>query len=141
MNKKSVIASVLALCLSIAGSAYAQPGHDRSTDRRNDHGRHEQAQRGGPGHGPALHSNSRHNQPHAHAHAERRGDWRGAGPRHDMRKGQRLSREYRSRHYVVNDWRGRRLSPPPRGYHWVQTGTDYVLVAIATGIIVQLVLN
>jgi Ni/Co efflux regulator RcnB len=28
----------------------------------------------------------------------------------------------------------------PRGYHWVQAG-DYVLVAIATGIIVQLLLN
>mgnify|MGYP003520550862 CR=1 FL=1 len=30
---------------------------------------------------------------------------------------------------------------PPRGYHWVQTGGDYVLVAIATGIILQLILN
>jgi len=39
---------------------------------------------------------------------------------------------------VVNDWRGHRLSAPPRGYHWVQTGSDYVLVAIATGIILQL---
>jgi Ni/Co efflux regulator RcnB len=42
---------------------------------------------------------------------------------------------------VVNDWRGQHLSAPPRGYHWVQTGGDYVLVAIATGIILQLMLN
>jgi len=49
--------------------------------------------------------------------------------------------EYRSRRYVVEDWRGHRLSPPPSGYHWVQAGGDYVLVAIATGIIAQLLLN
>jgi Ni/Co efflux regulator RcnB len=42
---------------------------------------------------------------------------------------------------VVDDWRGHHLSPPPRGYHWVHTGGDYVLVAIATGIILQLLLN
>ena len=30
---------------------------------------------------------------------------------------------------------------PPRGYHWVQNGPDYVLVAIATGIIAQILLN
>ena len=42
---------------------------------------------------------------------------------------------------IVNDWRGHRLSAPPRGYHWVQTGGDYVRVAIATGIIVQILLN
>ena len=49
--------------------------------------------------------------------------------------------EYRHRNYVVDDWRGHRLSAPPRGYHWVQTGNDYVLVAIATGVIMQILLN
>ena len=33
------------------------------------------------------------------------------------------------------------MSAPPRGYHWVQTGGDYVLAAIATGLIVQILLN
>jgi Ni/Co efflux regulator RcnB len=42
---------------------------------------------------------------------------------------------------VVNDWRSHDLSAPPRGYHWVQTGPDYVLVAIASGIIFQLFLH
>ena len=42
---------------------------------------------------------------------------------------------------VVDDWRGHHLSPPPRGYHWVQTGGDYVLVAIATGVIMQILLS
>ena len=48
---------------------------------------------------------------------------------------------YRTHHYVVNDWRAHRLSPPPRGYHWVQYGADYMLVAIATGVIAQLILS
>lgn len=36
--------------------------------------------------------------------------------------------------------RGPQYGSPPRGYHWVQTGADYVLVAIATGIILQIIL-
>jgi Ni/Co efflux regulator RcnB len=66
---------------------------------------------------------------------------RGAGPDHDFRRGDRLPPEYRNRNYVVDDWRNHHLSAPPRGYHWVQVGGDYVLVAIATGIILQLLLN
>jgi len=49
--------------------------------------------------------------------------------------------EYRHRQYVINDWRGHNLSAPPRGYQWVQSGGDYVLIAIATGIIASLLLN
>ena len=70
-----------------------------------------------------------------------RGEWRGAGPNHDFRRGGYLPRQYRSQQYVVNDWRGHHLSSPPRGYYWVQTGSDYVLAAIATGVILQILLN
>lgn len=66
---------------------------------------------------------------------------RGAGPNHDFYRGRRLSREYRNNYYTVNDWRGHRLSPPPRGYRWVQTGNDYVLAALTTGLILQVVLG
>ncbi|HVE55060.1 MAG TPA: RcnB family protein [Ramlibacter sp.] len=59
----------------------------------------------------------------------------------EFRRGGRLPPELRDRHYVVNDWRGHRLSAPPRGYHWVQVGPDYVLAAVATGIIANLILN
>lgn len=70
-----------------------------------------------------------------------RGEWRGAGPRHDWHRGGYLPPQYRSRSDVVNDWRGHRLSAPPRGYHWVQAGGDYVLAAIATGVILQILLS
>ncbi|HZV93653.1 MAG TPA: RcnB family protein [Caldimonas sp.] len=65
----------------------------------------------------------------------------GAGPDHNFYRGGYLPREYRSRQYVVDDWRGHHLRPPPRGYHWVQTGGDYVLAAIATGVITSIILN
>ncbi len=68
-------------------------------------------------------------------------DERGAGPNHDFRRGGRLPPEYRSRQFVVDDWRAHRLQAPPRGYHWVQTGGDYVLVAIATGVILNMILG
>jgi Ni/Co efflux regulator RcnB len=66
---------------------------------------------------------------------------RGAGPQHAYHRGGRLPQHYHQQQYVVDDWRGHNLSAPPHGYHWVQTGDDYVLVAIATGIIMQLMLN
>ena len=71
------------------------------------------------------------------------GDWRGrgAGPQHNWYRGERLPPEYRHRSYVVDDWRSHHLYAPPRGYQWVQAGGDYVLVAIATGIIASILLN
>ncbi len=42
---------------------------------------------------------------------------------------------------ATRDWRSHRLSAAPRGDHWVQTGNGDVLVAIAAGVILQLLLN
>jgi Ni/Co efflux regulator RcnB len=67
--------------------------------------------------------------------------WNGAGPDHSFRRGDRLPARYRNHQYVVNNWREHRLHPPPRGYQWVQTGGDYVLAAVATGVIADLIIN
>ena len=66
---------------------------------------------------------------------------RGAGPDHSFYRGGRLPDYYRGHEYVVDDWRGHRLQAPPYGYHWVQVGPDYVLVAVATGIIATILLS
>lgn len=58
-----------------------------------------------------------------------------------FQRGGRIPAEYRHRQYAVNDWHPHHLSAPPRGHQWVQVGTDYALIAIATGIIAQLVLS
>jgi Ni/Co efflux regulator RcnB len=59
----------------------------------------------------------------------------------EFRRGGHIPYEYRNRQYYVNDWRGHHLSAPPRGYQWVQVGGDYVLIALATGLIANLILN
>jgi hypothetical protein len=42
---------------------------------------------------------------------------------------------------VVHDYGHYRLRPPPRGYHWVRADNDYLLVGIATGIILDMALH
>lgn len=141
MNKKPLIAALAVLFMAAGSSAFAHD-HDRQNDqgRQNHQSRHEQMQRGQD---RARASMMRQDQVRRHDDhdRDRHGEWRGAGPRHDMRRGQRLPTYYRGRRYVVNDWRGHHLRRPPRGYYWVQTGGDYVLVTAGTGLIVQLMLN
>ncbi|MDP2023256.1 MAG: RcnB family protein [Hydrogenophaga sp.] len=59
----------------------------------------------------------------------------------EFRRGHYIPYEYRHRQYYVADYRGHRLAPPPRGHQWVQVGSDYVLIAITTGLIANIILN
>ena len=75
-------------------------------------------------------------------HRDHRYDDRGRGapdPRYrNWTRGQRFDRRYAQNYREVPNWqqyRGRRLYAPPRGYHWVRSGNDAVLVAIAGGVI------
>ncbi|SFS17885.1 regulator RcnB of Ni and Co efflux [Dyella sp. OK004] len=43
--------------------------------------------------------------------------------------------------YIVRDYGYYRLRPPPRGYHWVRDNSDYLLVGIATGIILDMAIR
>ena len=156
--KTTIIASALiALTLAASGSAMAQRGDGDNNDRndrgnyaqQHDNGRHE-GQRGDDRNNMRDNDRGEHrgndrgndnNRRYYDARNFRRDDYRGGGPRHDLRRGQRLSQEYRDNRYVVSDWRARRLSAPPRGQHWVQAGNDYVLAAIATGVITQILLS
>jgi len=136
MKTTRITAAVLALTLGFATLASAQPRDGRDDHRGGPPGQqHGRADRGGPDHRGGPDRRMDHRGP------DRRADGRGAGPDHNWHRGDRLPVQYRSRQYVVDDWRGHRLSAPPRGYHWVQTGGDYVLVAIATGVIASLILN
>lgn len=98
--------------------------------------------RGDPRRGDAYRGDSRgsYRQDRNDGRPDRR-DGHGAGPDHSFYRGDRLPWQYRSRQYVVDDWRGHRLSAPPRGYQWVQSGGDYLLVAIASGVIASILLN
>jgi Ni/Co efflux regulator RcnB len=65
----------------------------------------------------------------------------GYGPDHNLRRGERLPSRYRTHQYVVDNYRAHHLNRPPRGQQWVQVGADYVLVAAATGLIMQAVMG
>jgi Ni/Co efflux regulator RcnB len=150
INSKSmaVAAAALAMCMA-AGSAFAQDrGHDRGHDRGNDqgHGRYEQ---GNGRHEQQDRRFDRHdNRGGNHyygredyrpgRHFDRRGY---PQPHAEWRRGGRVPHEYRGRNYVVNDYRAYQLQAPPRGYQWVGVGGDYVLAAIATGLIAQIIVG
>jgi hypothetical protein len=62
------------------------------------------------------------------------------GPRHHVWvRGERFRPVY-GRPFVVNDWRYYRLRQPPRGYHWVRYDNNYLLVALASGLIADIAL-
>lgn len=50
---------------------------------------------------------------------------------------QREARNYR----VINNYQQYRLQTAPRGYRWVQSGNDAVLVGITSGIIASVLAN
>ena len=66
---------------------------------------------------------------------------RGTGPDRQWQRGNKVPAQYRTQHYVVNDWQRHGLQKPGRGQHWIQYGSDYLLVSIASGVIAQLVLG
>lgn len=144
MKLETALTGLVIALLASNEMAFAQ---GKGRNDRDDRGRGEQRERGGPpgqrdnnnGRGPDRNDNRR-DLP-GRGNVERRGDERGAGPNHSFYRGDRLPPEYRHRQYVVEDWRGHNLRAPPRGYHWVQNGADYLLVGIATGMILELFLS
>lgn len=55
------------------------------------------------------------------------------------RRGSVLPGYYRG--YVINDYDRHHLRPPPRGYAWYQAGDDYLLAAVASGLIFEIIAN
>jgi len=114
---------ILPLCLALAASfppaALPAPGPLQLAQRDRDERRDE----------PRARGEERREQP-------RRAEERREGP-HGFFRGERVPDEYRHRNYVVDNWRLHRLHAPPRGYQWISVGADYLLVAIATGVIAE----
>ena len=133
---KTIKLSALAItgCLALAAIAPAQAHdhHDRRFDRR-----------GPPDRVIVIRDDRRRYDDRHHWDGRRndRADYYRHGPGPRWSRGDRLPRDYRGRQYVVNNWRGYNLTPPPRGAQWVGVGADYLLVGIATGVIMQTVLS
>jgi Ni/Co efflux regulator RcnB len=82
-----------------------------------------------PGHYDQGHHNQgQHDQDH-------HGGWNNS-----WRRGGRMDRDEWQRGARV-DWRSHHLRSPPRGYEWRQVDGRYVLAAVATGVIADIILN
>lgn len=142
MHILKIVATFVSLTFLAGSLSFAKDHRGERDDRhykdnRGNNGRGPQDQ-GNRGRGPRdRDDNDRHDDDRRPDRREQRG----AGPDHQFHKGSKLPAQYRQKIYVVNNWHYHQLPPPPRGHQWVQTGADYVLVAIATGVIVQLILN
>lgn len=53
-------------------------------------------------------------------------------------RGHRLSPAERRHMAAVRDYRSYKLRPPPRGQQWVRVDNDFLLISLATGVIVGL---
>lgn len=149
MKKLLNLSAACAVMLMFAsGAAFAQDhdndnhGHDRDHHSQ----KHDK-------HGHDRHDNRNDHEDDYRGHDYRDHDYRGRPQvhytnwhdrgRHEgwYHRGGYLPVEYRTR-YVVTDWRRDRLREPPRGYDWVRSDNgDFLLVAITTGIIADLILN
>jgi Ni/Co efflux regulator RcnB len=138
MKTLGTLTKVVALAaLVVSSGAMAQYGPDHRDDRRDDRDHRDPGpdmrrgpgpdMRRGPGPGPVM---ERGRGPEFHGDYHRR--WS---------RGDRLPPEYRNRQYVIEDYRPYNLSPPPRGYQWISVNSDFVLAAIATGVVASVVLG
>jgi len=162
MHTKAIVCAIAALSMGFSSSIFAQQDKDVRSDQANreEHRAKEQprdqerrrAEQPQPREeravAPRRNQDSRQNESersrewqHRRSEGERAHSGREGASRHNFNRGDHLPMEYRDRHYVVDDWRGHRLSAPPRGYHWVQADGDFLLVAITTGVIVSILLN
>lgn len=119
---KRLLTAAIALTLVGGSAASAQPyGHDRQDSRYDQRD----------------HRADRHDNRDNHAGRHDNGRHRG---HKKWVRGQHLPHEYRGRGYYV-DYRAHHLRQPPRGYQWVRVNDDYMMVALATGLIASIIAN
>lgn len=130
MKTKIIARLLIVSLLGLPVAVFAQ-GHDDGH-----HG-------GGPSHGDQGHGGG-HPPSHGRGpafHEASSGRDGGPVPHNDWHRGERLPAEYRDRNYVVDNWHDHGLQAPPRGYQWVGVNGDYVLAAVATGVIASVLLS
>jgi len=132
------LSSVFVALTLLAGSgvASADPWHDH--DRG--HGRDDRHDRGGHYDDRGRHDRDgwrdrdRHDGWDHHRYYSDRAYY---GRPHRWERGYR----YDGPMYIVNDYRGYRLAPPPYGYRWVQDDGNFLLVSIGDSMILDMVIR
>ena len=132
MNRisKFIGLSTISAVLFSTGAAFAQ---DHRDDHRNDN--RDQYHDNGSRNDNGYRNNDRNNDrrdwnDRDHDHYVRHNDWR---------RGNRLPPDYWQHARRVDDYRVYHLRRPPRGYEWRQVDGNYVMAAVATGIIASVI--
>ena len=148
---KTIKSAALVCAIAAASMGFSSLSFAQNQEWRHGQQTRPPVQQYGPRHGPQVipHYHSRpvvidNRQFNRYGHRDMRRNDRGyyynaRGP--EFRRGGYIPREFRNRQYVVNDYRAYRLAPPRRGQQWVQVGSDHVLIAVATGLIANVILN
>jgi Ni/Co efflux regulator RcnB len=159
--RKLLLAAAMIISLPVAASAHPdgdRHDHDGRWDRpegRRDHdgdhdhyrdGRHDEW-RGGGGHREEMRANWRGGRPEWHGYGgPRAGYWYAPGYGYRpmargvvWRRGGYVPPVYRT--YYVQEPRYYGLAPAPYGYRWVYADGNFVLMALATGLITSVVLD
>jgi Ni/Co efflux regulator RcnB len=118
----------IALAAATASVLIAAPASAQTFGRHDDRGRFEQVQRNRFG-------NQSFGQ---RSFGQRNVQFRQVQTRR-WRTGDRFDSRYASNYRIIGNTYGHRQAP--RGYRWVQSGNDAVLVALASGLIGALVAN
>ncbi|WP_064121445.1 RcnB family protein [Halotalea alkalilenta] len=127
-NQRSLAMLLSTLLLASPLAMAQQNGH--SQGQHQTQGGQGQSKNGGHGQGGARQSGQG---------GQNQAKRQGPSPHQDWQRGQAVPQQYRGGNYVVNDWRSRNLAPPPSGQHWLQVNGDFVLAAIATGVIYSII--
>lgn len=130
MKTRTLIASLIVATLGTAGVAQANPGQGGPGQGGPGNGQGpQQQQQGGP-------------QGHGNGHEQGQGgpgNGRGGPP--NWHEGDHVPDRYRGDGHWVQDWRGHDLPEPPHGHRWLEIDGDYVLAAVATGVITSIILG
>lgn len=128
--KRMIVFSCAALVASLAMAQQRPPDYaqqSRSDQYQNSHDRNDQ---------------NSHDRDHQNSRDRNHWSSPSRHQAHRWARGQRVPTQYRSSRYVVTNYSQYHLRRPPRGYHWVRDDNgNYLLVAITSGIIADLLLH
>lgn len=146
--KKKILAGAAALAL-LASPALAQPvsgfpGHDDHGGQppamqHDDHGDNHGDDHGynhGDDHPFTMQHDDHGGQPMAMQHDDHGGDMHGPGP-----GGRPWARgdHFDGRREVVGNYSHYHLNRPPHGYEWVNSGGQFVMIAVASGVVASII--
>ena len=133
MKKSGIIALSALLFATTSLSAFAggpQQGHDEQ---------HQQQPVKRPPQGGQQQGNQQQHQSNQHAAKPQHASEHHQTQHHDFHQGRPLPKKYRGDGYQVTDWHKRGLKAPPAGHRWQNVDGNYVLIAVATGVITSII--